>query len=198
MSSDHQCSLLLASRSPRRVELLQQIGVDFRMCAVDIDEQRRREESPEKFVLRLARAKAGAAQCEADHMAVLGADTIVTLGGNVFGKPRDLNHALSMWSKLSGATHEVYTAVALCHGGSTDVVLSKSKVTFRTISLAEQEAYWRSNEPCDKAGGYAIQGLGAVFITRLEGSYSGVMGLPLCETASLLAHIGISPVLGRL
>ncbi len=107
-------------------------------------------------------------------------------------KPRNYNDALLMWAKLSGVTHDVYTAVALCQNNNMHVVLSKNKVLFRTMSLPEQQAYWRSDEPCDKAGGYAIQGLGAIFITHLEGSFSGVMGLPLCETASLLMQIGVS------
>lgn len=201
MSVGHNYSLLLASRSPRRAELLKQIGVNFQIRVADVVELRDKGETPENFVLRLARDKAHCvwkeAHTEIPNVAVLGADTIVTLQGDVYGKPRDYNDALLMWAKLSGVTHEVYTAVALCHDNNMHVMLSKSKVSFRTINLAEQKAYWRSGEPCDKAGGYAIQGLGAVFITRLEGSFSGVMGLPLCETASLLMQIGVCPVLSE-
>jgi len=164
----------------------------------DIVELQTEGETPEDFVLRLAREKARCVwektQTESRSVVVLGADTIVTLHGEVYGKPLDYDDALSMWAKLSGATHDVYTALALCHDNKIDVALSKSKVSFRTISLPEQKAYWCSGEPCDKAGGYAIQGLGAIFVTRLEGSFSGVMGLPLYETASLLMRIGM-PVL---
>jgi len=201
MSVTHNYSLLLASRSPRRAALLKQIGVNFQIRVADVVELREKGETPENFVLRLARDKARCvwkeAQSEIPNVAVLGADTIVTLQGEVYGKPRNYNDALLMWAKLSGVTHDVYTAVALYHDNNMHVILSKSKVSFRPINLSEQKAYWRSGEPCDKAGGYAIQGLGAVFITRLEGSFSGVMGLPLCETASLLMQIGVCPVLSE-
>ncbi|VAW88775.1 Septum formation protein Maf [hydrothermal vent metagenome] len=192
-------SLLLASRSPRRAELLKQIGVDFEVRVADVVELRAEGETPENFVLRLAREKACCvweqAQAETRSVAVLGADTIVTLHGEVYGKPLDYDDALSMWAKLSGATHDVYTAVTLCYDNEIHVALSKNKVSFRTLSLPEQKAYWRSGEPCDKAGGYAIQGLGAIFVKRLEGSFSGVMGLPLYETASLLTQINVYSVL---
>lgn len=181
--------LILASASPRRCELLEQIGVCFRQLPVDIDESPLPEELPAAFVVRMAveKSQAGAAE-SGGHSAVLGADTIVVLDGEIMGKPVDEAHAFDMLSRLSGRTHEVLSAVSLWSGQPAQV-LSTNRVTFREISPAEIGDYWLSGEPQDKAGGYAIQGLGAVFIAHLEGSYSGVMGLPLFETAQLLARL---------
>ena len=183
----------LASLSPRRQELLQQIGVHYEVLPVDVDETPAAGESAEDYAQRLALAKAGAGWStlvEKKRLPVLGADTVVVANGTIMGKPRDRQQAIAMLQALSGSTHEVLTAVALVAECSL-VRLNISRVTFRTLSLSECEAYWETGEPADKAGAYAIQGLGAVFIGRLEGSYSGVMGLPLFETAELLQESGI-------
>ena len=183
----------LASLSPRRQELLQQIGVHYEVLPVDVDETPAAGESAEDYAQRLALAKAGAGWStlvEKKRLPVLGADTVVVANGTIMGKPRDRQQAIAMLQALSGSTHEVLTAVALVTDRSL-VRLNISRVTFRTLSLSECEAYWETGEPADKAGAYAIQGLGAVFIARLEGSYSGVMGLPLFETAELLQESGI-------
>jgi septum formation protein len=182
----------LASASPRRMELLTQIGVSYQVVAATVDETRHGDESPELYVLRLAlnKARAGRAGLAAtDHRLVLGADTAVVIDGEILGKPRDQEDGIAMLRRLSGNTHHVYTGVALA-GGREATRLSVSAVTFRDMSLEECTRYWHTGEPADKAGAYAIQGRGAVFITRLEGSYSGVMGLPLYETAELLIEAG--------
>jgi septum formation protein len=186
--------IYLASNSPRRRELLDQIGVTHRVLRVEVDEAARPGEAAAELVQRLALAKAQAgclALPQEDGRPVLGADTVVVCGGRVLGKPRDRADALAMLAALSGRTHEVLTAVALADRRQERVLLSRSRVGFRDISAAEAEAYWASGEPADKAGAYAIQGLGAVFVRTLEGSYSGVMGLPLFETAQLLNEFGI-------
>ena len=180
--------LYLASASPRRRELLAQIGVSHRTVAVNVNEAWHDGETPELYVLRLAldKARAGRVQiAAADPRPVLGADTAVVIDGQVLGKPRDREDGIAMLRRLSGATHHVYTGVALV-GDDEATRLSVSAVTFRALTLEECDRYWHTGEPADKAGGYAIQGRGAVFITRLEGSYSGVMGLPLFETAELI------------
>lgn len=184
----------LASASPRRRELLDQIGVGYRPLASNVDEQRRPDEVPQMYVLRLALDKARAGRAllvEEDERPVLGADTAVVLDGDIMGKPRDQAEAHAMLTRLSGRTHHVYTAVALVNREHELTRLSVSAVTFRTLEVAEIEEYWCTGEPADKAGAYAIQGRAAVFISRIEGSYSGVMGLPLFETAELLRAVGI-------
>ena len=181
----------LASASPRRRELLSQIGVPCCVRPAQLDESRQHAESPREYVLRLACAKALAVQPAARSLPVLAADTAVVLEGRVFGKPRDRDEGLDMLAALSGRTHVVLTAVALCHAGRLDSALSASEVRMRCLSAAERAAYWESGEPHDKAGSYAIQGRGALFIEWLQGSYSGVMGLPLYEAAQLLRRIGI-------
>lgn len=183
----------LASQSPRRRELLEQIGVGYRVLSVDVEETPRHGESPADFVRRLAREKAehGRARLALDDVSpVLGADTAVVVDDRILGKPRDSAHASEMLELLSGRRHEVFTAVALA-ATSTAIRLSASRVWFRRLSADECAAYCASGEPLDKAGAYAIQGLGAVFVERLDGSYSGVMGLPLFETAELLAQAGV-------
>ncbi len=185
--------IYLASASPRRQELLQQIGVDFDLLKVEVDETPLPGERPEAFVRRLAleKARAGRRQLDAgDARPVLGADTAVVVGDTIMGKPHDREHGVAMLQALSGCTHQVMTAVALV-GDHEAVQVSTSDVTFDTLGAATCEAYWSSGEPLDKAGGYAIQGLAAAFVTRLEGSYSGVVGLPLRETAALLGEFDI-------
>jgi len=185
--------IYLASQSPRRAELLQQIGVKFGVLAVEVDETMVATEIPEAYAQRLAMAKARAGWCTLApdrQRPVLGADTIVIAADAVMGKPANRQQAIEMLLTLSGNTHRVITAVALA--GEHEVVCSQcSRVTFRTLTRQECEAYWETGEPRDKAGAYAIQGLAAMFITRLEGSYSGVMGLPLYETMELLKAFGI-------
>ncbi len=185
--------IYLASRSPRRRELLQQIGLAYRLLDVAVDERVREGESPSDYVLRLSQEKAvaGLEACEGgESLPVLAADTCVVIDGEMLGKPADREEGLQMLSRLSGATHRVYTAVAL-DNGRLATRLSVSEVSFRPLSEAEMAAYWASGEPADKAGGYAIQGLAALFIRELRGSYSGVMGLPLFETAELIRQAGI-------
>lgn len=180
--------IYLASRSPRRRELLYQIGVHHEVMVPDVDEDPRPGEAPAEYVIRLALEKAQTAHDALTGrplLPVLGADTAVVIGDQILGKPRDRDDFLSMMERLSDGSHKVLTGVALV-GEKRESRLSVSRVTFRPVSECEALVYWESGEPEDKAGGYAIQGLAALFITRVEGSYSGVMGLPLFETAELL------------
>lgn len=187
-------TLYLASGSPRRRELLTQIAVPFLTQIAPINENALPGESPIAYVERLARAKgqAGlAALADTRDAVVLGADTAVVLDGRILGKPADRDEALATLSALSGRSHEVLTAVALVSHERVASRVVRSQVTFRPLSQAEIEAYWASGEPQDKAGCYGIQGLAAVFVSQLHGSYSAVVGLPLCETAALLAEFAI-------
>ena len=186
--------IYLASSSPRRRQLLEQLGIRYRVVAQAVDETPRREESPLQCVERLAleKARAGWAGLTGGAAPVLGADTCIVLDGEMLGKPRDRDHGLAILAALAGRSHHVLSAVALVQGECAAVRTSESTVTLRHMSRLEREAYWASGEPKDKAGTYAIQGKGAVFIRRLDGSYSGVMGLPLFETAQLLDEFGIA------
>jgi len=181
-------ALVLASASPRRRELLTQLGYRFTTRSTTaVDETPRPHERPAALVARLAQAKAEAgAGAAGAGVWVLGADTEVVLDGRVFGKPLDAAAGVGMLLELAGRTHEVLSAVALAGDGSTRVALSVSRVRFRAIAEREARDYWASGEPADKAGGYAIQGRGAAFVERLEGSYTGVVGLPVFETLALL------------
>ena len=186
--------LYLASGSPRRRELLTQIGVPFSAISADIDETPLAQESPSAYVERLARGKAEAGRgtvVSDTNFCVLGADTAVVLDGKILGKPVDEADACAMLMMLAGQEHEVLTAIAVLEGERCESRVVRSLVRFRPIDRAEAAAYWASGEPRDKAGGYGIQGLGAVFVARLNGSYSAVVGLPLCETAELLSQFGI-------
>ena len=182
----------LASMSPRRRELLAQIGVPHTVVAAHVDESLLPAEAPADYVARLARLKATTVLQRAGALPVLAADTTVVLEGAVYGKPADRADGLVMLTALAGRTHQVLTAVALATARGVALRVNRSSVRFRAIGRAEIEAYWDTGEPCDKAGGYAIQGYGAAFIAELRGSYSGVMGLPLFETAQLLREAGIS------
>ena len=162
----------------------------FSVHAFDIDETRLPGEPVEDMVRRLALSKAEAA-ARGVSLPVLGADTAVVVDGIALGKPADRAEGLEMLTLLSGRSHEVLTAVALVHGPRSEVRLSRSRVTFRAITRAEAEAYWASAEPNDKAGGYGIQGIGGIFAQRIEGSYSGIVGLPLAETEALLQAFGV-------
>lgn len=184
--------LLLASASPRRSALLTQIGRAHAIAATDVDERVLPGEAPAALVVRLARAKASAgAAARPEASAVIGADTVVALDDRVFGKPRDAHDGAAMLRALSGRTHTVWSGVAVACRGELEHRLSESHVRFRALDEAEIAAYWETGEPRDKAGAYAVQGLAAAFIVRLEGSYSGVMGLPLYETSELLARRGL-------
>jgi septum formation protein len=189
--------VLLASASPRRSELLRQVGIAHAVCPVDIDESVLAGEAPSAYVLRLAAAKAAALWRGLEpgqHLPVLAADTTVALEGEIFGKPGSLEEARAMLGRLSGRTHEVHTAVALLHAGGAAARLSSSTVAFRALTRAEIDWYWRTGEPADRAGGYAVQGRAAAFISHIAGSYSGIMGLPLYETWELLAPVlGLTP-----
>jgi septum formation protein len=186
MSSSPQ--LYLASTSPRRREILQSLGIAFEVAMVETDESPKKGESAEDLVLRLAIAKAEAAT-GAEY--VLGSDTVVVLDDRVLGKPLDKDDAVEMLLALSGRSHLVLTGVALKTPDGTRVALSKTAVRFREIDRDEAIRYWQSGEPSDKAGGYGIQGRGGMFVAAINGSYSGVMGLPVFETVELLKSAGI-------
>ncbi|QLF92528.1 septum formation inhibitor Maf [Pseudomonas sp. ABC1] len=189
-------ALFLASASPRRRELLEQIGVPFSLLHAAIDETPLPAEVAGDYVLRMAREKAesGRQRLEASVAAssfVLGADTSVVLDGRILGKPADREEGMAMLESLGGREHRVLTAVALAGPEGCEAVLVESRVGFGEISTQQAERYWATGEPLDKAGGYAIQGAAAVFVEYLYGSYSGVVGLPLHETARLLDRYGI-------
>ncbi|MBH8580352.1 Maf family protein [Bisbaumannia pacifica] len=185
-------SLILASASPRRRDLLASIGVAPLVRPVHIDETPAPDEAPLAYVTRLAREKALAgATAAAPGQAVLGADTVVVLGERILGKPQDRADGLAMLAALSGGEHRVITAVAVTGPAGLLETAVTTRVGMREISPAEAEAYWATGEPADKAGGYAVQGLAATFVSRLEGSYSAVVGLPLFETAELLRRQGL-------
>jgi septum formation protein len=186
--------IYLASASPRRRELLSQLGLEFEAIPSNLVEERRAGESPAEYVTRVARDKARyvAGLVKARGLPahpVLGADTEVVLDGEIFGKPRDRDHGMEMLRRLGGRTHEVLSALCLIHDGREHAALSVSRVTFAPLTGAEIAQYWETGEPADKAGAYAIQGRAAAFIARLEGSYSGVMGLPLYELVGILRNI---------
>lgn len=185
-------NLVLASSSPRRQELLTQIGVRFTTRAVNVPEHYAEEESPARYAARLALSKARAGLLLEPTMAILGADTIVVHDESVLEKPVDQEDGLAMLARLSDSRHSVITAVALCHGNQVLQISCETTVTFRVITSAEARRYWATGEPRDKAGGYGIQGFGAVFVRHLAGSYSNVVGLPLTETSDLLDRIGVS------
>lgn len=190
----HAAQIILASGSPRRSELLRQIGIDHIVHSVDIDETPLAHESALNYVERVAAEKSLACQQQfADHLPILSADTSVICDNEIIGKPRDLDHAIAILSKLSGRSHQVYSAVSL-RGNEHWQTLSISEVSFRELSVDEIIAYWHTGEPCDKAGAYAIQGLASTFIQSIQGSFSGIMGLPLFETAQLLARQGITVI----
>ncbi len=186
--------IYLASASPRRKTLLTQIGITFQCLPIQISEVIHAAESPKQYADRLALAKAQAGWQSAERKEicpVLGADTVVVFNEMILGKPENKDDGIRMLQLLSGNTHEVLTSIAMVQDERIAVACSISRVQFREIALVEAEAYWDTEESVDKAGGYAIQGKGAVFIKKIEGSYSGIMGLPLYETALLLKEFEV-------
>lgn len=185
--------IILASASPRRRELLRQIGVEFRAVAADIEEIPLADEQPAEFVLRMAREKAlEVIRLEGDRIPVLGSDTAVILDDRILGKPADRNEAAEMLRSLSEKTHRVFSAVAVAVNASeTHTALNITEVTFSTLEPEWIEAYIDTGDPMDKAGAYGVQGKAAEKISRIEGSFYGVMGLPLYETAQLLKRAGV-------
>jgi septum formation protein len=189
--------IILASASPRRRELLDQIGVSYIVHPVDINETPLSEESPQDYVKRVAAEKSAVCtKIVNSGLPVLAADTSVVIDGDILGKPKNEADAVRMLSQLSGNTHSVYSAVSMRKPGSLDeqghsLIVSETKVKFKKISAKEIQAYWQTGEPEGKAGAYAIQGLASVFVESIEGSFSGVVGLPLFETAELLFKQGI-------
>jgi septum formation protein len=190
---DRSPHVFLASASPRRRALLTQIGIGYTLLHAEVDEALLPDEPAGDYVRRVALEKVRAGRrllSGAAGSPVLGADTAVVVDGRIMGKPRDRDEGIDMLLTLSGRSHQVLSAVALSAGREA-VRVSESRVSFRTLTQAQCAAYWDTGEPHDKAGGYAIQGRAAVFVSRLEGSYSGVMGLPVYETAELLREFGI-------
>jgi septum formation protein len=190
--------LRLASASPRRRQLLDLIGVPHVVTPADIDETPHAGELPGDYVVRLAREKADAVWARHQDLPVFAADTTVVVDGEILGKPESAEDARAMLGKLSGRGHFVYTGIALRNRHGIEDMLSTTEVEFAELTDDMIEAYWQSGEPQGKAGAYAIQGLGAVFVSDIAGSYTGVMGLPLFETAELLRHAGIPVWRGKI
>ncbi|VAW99385.1 Septum formation protein Maf [hydrothermal vent metagenome] len=191
--ADTKTQLYLASKSPRRRQLLEQMGVNFAQINVDVLEDRLHQEKPQDYVSRIAleKARAGSRVTNLDKsIPILGADTIVVIDNQILGKPADFNDAIGVLTQLSGRTHKVLTAISVIHDKAWSSI-SETAVSFRDLSDSEIEAYCFSNEPWDKAGGYAIQGKAAIFVKEIKGSYSGVMGLPIFETAQCLQNTGL-------
>jgi septum formation protein len=189
---DESFDLILASASPRRVDILNQIGVRFSVAPADINESQLINESSAEFVCRLASQKAKTGyNSQIGSQSVLGADTLVLCDEQIFGKPKDYADSKRMLSQLSGRAHKVISAVAINNGVESAVLMSETSVIFRIISEQEFLNYWSTGEPVGKAGSYAIQGLGSIFVESIQGSYSGVVGLPIAETCRLLRHFKV-------
>ena len=199
MDNSRPAQIILASASPRRRELLDQINIKAIVQAVDIDESQKQDEPVNEFVERLAMEKAQRGFdtiINEDALPVLGSDTVVEIDGVILGKPENRQHAKEMLQQLSGKKHKVHTSVAIVTKDRSIIATSSSQVHFKSLQLQEIESYLASAEADDKAGAYAIQGIAAQFVENINGSYSGVMGLPLYETVELLKQCGIAP-LGR-
>lgn len=184
--------LYLASTSPRRKELLTQIGVSFQTLKIDVDETPLVDESPSSYVARLSlsKAQAGLVQCSQQDM-VIAADTTVVFNNMIIGKPSNEKDALDIWQSLSGQKHQVLTGVTVANQHTQKTIVVTTDVYFRQLTIEEMTAYWLTGEPKDKAGGYGIQGKGVLFVEKIEGSYSNVVGLPLTELALLLREFGL-------
>ena len=197
MASSMAAQIILASASPRRRELLQQIGIKAIVQSVDVDEAQKQNETVRDYVERLAMEKA---QCGFDtisndeQLPVLGSDTIVEIDGEILGKPENRQQAKKMLMQLSGKNHQVYTSVAIVTHDKSVIMTSSSQVEFKTLEAQEIDSYLASGEADDKAGAYAIQGIAAQFVKNINGSFSGVMGLPLYETVELLKQCGVTPL----
>lgn len=200
MTNDTLPPVCLASASPRRRDLLRSVGLEVLQRPVHVDETRRPAEAPRDYVLRLAleKADAGSRLGEVTGLPVIAGDTAVVLGDDIFGKPIDEDDAVRTLLRLAGRTHQVMSAVALHAGGTVRGHVVSTDVRFRDIVEAEARAYWRTGEPRDKAGAYAVQGRGALFVSHLSGSYSAVVGLPLFETAALMRDAGFELDAGTL
>jgi len=188
--------LILASQSPRRQSLLKQLGYPFSIVAADIDESVMPHESPSDYVRRLAQQKAQAIFAplpkeQQQKTMVLGADTCVVIDNTILGKPDDYQQCLATLQQLSGNIHQVLTSIALVSNQGSDIEVVSTQVSFKTLTEDEISRYWHTKEPRDKAGSYAIQGIGGQFVKRIEGSYSAVVGLPLYETSQMLAKLGL-------
>ncbi|WP_040976747.1 Maf family protein [Necropsobacter massiliensis] len=190
--------LYLASNSPRRLQLLQQLGLQVEVFSAETDETPFSGECPSAYVLRMAQQKNSAALAlwqkqrqKPPHLPFLSADTIVVAEGRILGKPRNEAHAVQMLASLSARSHQVITAVCLFHQGQRHCLTQISRVCFKALTEDEIRRYVASKEPLDKAGAYGIQGMGGVFVHHIEGSFTGIMGLPVFETAQLLCHAGI-------
>ncbi len=193
LSKKYAGRIHLASASPRRVALLKGLGLTFTAAGVDIDETPRAGESAETMVQRLAAEKAQTgARAASPDCVTIGSDTTVCMEGQILGKPTNADHARAMLTALSGRSHQVLTAVSVVKNAAIWHALSITSVQFRDIGRDEVASYWQTGEPHDKAGAYAIQGLGGMFVNSISGSYSGVMGLPIYETSELLAKAGIN------
>ena len=198
MSAASAGAILLASSSPRRVNLLQQIGLTFDVMSPDVDESRMSGEAPEDYVQRLSRTKAAAGLAHAPKHVVIAADTIVALDQEVLGKPAGREDGVRMMLEMSGRSHCVLTGLTVAVAGESKSTVVASDVCFRNLSKQEAEAYWRTGEPADKAGGYGLQGIGGIFVTQVTGSPSAVMGLPVQETEEFLAYFGVDTWGGRI
>lgn len=185
-------AIILASKSPRRQELLKLLGVDFTIHTADIDETMDPDLPPEREVARVGaeKAKAVAASCGADDI-IIAADTIVVIDGQILGKPKSTADAVRMLNLLSGRRHEVMTGLTVLHGGSIQSRVVRTGIEFRTLSDREIDAYVATGEPMDKAGAYGIQGRASIFVRHLDGDYFCVMGLPLCPLAEMLRACGV-------
>jgi septum formation protein len=184
--------IILASSSPRRKELLQQLGLDFEIYSPDIDESVREREIVEHYVERLARAKAHAVLGLFPDAIVIAADTSLSCAGKIIGKPQSKQHAFEIWSALSGQWHDVYSGICVASSSKILSTVVRTQVEFQRLSDAEMEKYWATGEPIGKAGAYAIQGIAAQYIPQIRGSYSNVVGLPLYETVQLLESVKAS------
>ena len=185
-------NVVLASQSPRRLELLKQIGISPEVHPAHIDETPLSEETPEDYVNRLARNKAEAVAQHYPGALVIGSDTSVVIDNQILGKPESPDHFFTMFKRLSGAQHQVMTAVAISDGQQTRSEVVITQVSFYPVNERDMERYWFSGEPQDKAGGYGIQGMGALFVKEIKGSYSAVVGLPIAETGKILEKFGFS------
>lgn len=191
-TSANTAAIVLASASPRRRELLVQLGVHAAVAPADIDESVRPQEKPSCYVLRLARSKASKIASAYQDSLVIGADTTIAEDDRILGKPDNREHAVEMLTTLAGRTHLVQTGVAVAQGDDIEALVVTTQVKFQALTIREIQDYVATGESVGKAGAYAIQGLGAVLIDKIEGSYSNVVGLPLAETAALLRRFGFS------